>query len=275
MSNNTEQKELWNGSLGEGFISFEDYIHKVVEPISRVAIASVGAKTGDCILDVGCGGGFTSVSFSATGASVTGVDISDKMIDQAKSKAQSIPNVSFVVADAATEVFEKKFNHVFSHFGVMFFADPKSAFRNLRSGLTDGGKLTFVCWQDPSLNEWINISAQAVKSFQPVDAPPPDPRSPGGFAFADKDYIREILEDADFSNIQIQPINKIVDMGESIEEIVHFHTKVGPLSHLLEGLDEDEQKVKAIEAVRLSVKHRMTESGLLLSAAVWLVTADG
>ena len=109
MSNNTEQKELWNGSLGEGFISFEDYIHKVVEPISRVAIASVGAKTGDCILDVGCGGGFTSVSFSATGASVTGVDISDKMIDQAKSKAQSIPNVSFIVADAATEVFEKKF----------------------------------------------------------------------------------------------------------------------------------------------------------------------
>ena len=91
MSNpdNNEQEELWNGPFGEGFIRSEEYLHKVIEPFSSIAKEKVNAKSGDYILDVGCGCGSTSISFAESGANVRGVDISNKMILHAKEKSKN------------------------------------------------------------------------------------------------------------------------------------------------------------------------------------------
>tara|TARA_A100001037_G_scaffold250541_1_gene233645 strand:- start:2556 stop:3389 length:834 start_codon:yes stop_codon:yes gene_type:complete len=274
MSDNDEQKELWNGWLGQGFLSVEDYIDKIIQPISTIALETVGAREGDNILDVGCGGGGTSIFLSRTAARVFGVDISEKMIDQAISKSTAIPNLSFCVADAASYKFEKDFDHVFSRFGVMFFSDPIGAFSNLRDAIVPNGKITFVCWQSPSKNEWINISAEAIKEFQPPDFSPPDPRSPGGFAFADKDYIEEILDAASFEQIQINPLNVRLNMGKSIDEVLFFYEQVGPLSNLLAGMGSDGPRKDASNSVRESIKKRMNSQGLELEASAWLVTAE-
>ena len=101
--------------------------------------------------------------------------ISEKMIVQAKAKSKAIANLSFCTADAAVESFERNYTHVFSRFGVMFFADPTAAFSNMHSGLVSKGKLTFSCWQGLAENEWIGLSVEAIKPFQSEDAPPPDP----------------------------------------------------------------------------------------------------
>ena len=273
MSDNTEQEKLWNGSLGEGFIRVESYIDRIVEPISKAAVDTVCAQSEDRILDVGCGCGSTSMALAKTGATVTGVDISEKMIAQAKAKSKAVTNLSFCTADAAVENFERNYTHVFSRFGVMFFSDPTVAFSNMHSGLVSKGKLTFSCWQGLTENEWIGLSVEAIKPFQSEDAPPPDPRSPGGFAFADKEYVLEILQGAGFSNIKIKPLKATLDMGQSMEEIMSFHCSVGPLAGLLETLDEDSGK-EAIEAVKKSIEKRMGDRGLRLAAAAWLVTAD-
>ena len=50
--------------------------------------------------------------------------------------AAGIDNVAFVQADAQTHGFEAgAFDVGFSRFGIMFFADPTTAFANLRSAL--------------------------------------------------------------------------------------------------------------------------------------------
>ena len=273
ISDNIEQEKLWNGSLGEGFIRVENYIERIVDSISKAAIDRVNAQPGDRILDVGCGCGSTSLAFAKAGATVTGVDISEKMIAQAKEKSKAIANLSFHTADASVEAFERNYTHVFSRFGVMFFSNPTTAFSNMHSGLISKGKLTFSCWQALSENEWINLSAEAIKPFQSEEVPPPDPRSPGGFAFADKKYVLEILKGANFSNIKIQSLNAKLDMGQSMEEIMSFHRSVGPLAGLLKTLDKDSGR-EATEAVEKSIEKRMGDAGLRLSAAAWLVTAD-
>ena len=275
MSNpdNNEQEELWNGPFGEGFIRSEEYLHKVIEPFFSIAKEKVNAKSGDYILDVGCGCGSTSISFAESGANVRGVDISNKMILHAKEKSKNTSNLIFDTIDATSKEFKKEYNQIFSQFGVMFFSDPYAAFSNLRKGLVEFGKITFLCWQSLSENEWINCTNDALEAFMPEGVEPPDPKSPGGFAFADKEYVYDILNKSNFDNIEFQSLNAKFNMGNSIDELMNLHLNIGPLSMLLSNLDEVEGK-KATNAVRKSLESKMEETRLQLSAAAWLVEAD-
>ena len=270
---NLEQRELWNGSLGERYVGVAQYIDTIVEPLSYNAVRVVSARPGDHILDIGCGCGSTSIAFALAGAKVRGLDISETMIACAKEDSKAISNISFDVADASIENYERIYNHVFSRFGVMFFADPVSSFSNMRSALIDGGKITFLCWQNLSENEWINASVEALAPFQPQPHCPPDPKTPGGFAFADKSYVEEILVASNFTNISIKSLTPEINMGRSMKEIMSFHSGVGPLSGLAESLDEETLE-EATNAVAKALLDRMDESGLRLKAAAWLVTGE-
>ncbi|MEE3294777.1 MAG: class I SAM-dependent methyltransferase [Pseudomonadota bacterium] len=272
-STNIEQEELWNGSFGEGFIRSEDYLHRLIDPFSKTAIDRVNAQPGDYILDVGCGCGSTSIALAQSGAKISGIDISEKMISRAIEKSKGISDISFHATDAASETFKVEYTHIFSQFGVMFFSDPYAAFSNIRSGLKEKGKITFLCWQGLSENEWISSTNKALESFQPEGMTPPDPKSPGGFAFADKQYVMDILKSANFTNIAIESLKAKFNMGESAEEIMSLHLNVGPLSVLLGSLSK-ESGIEAIEAVKKSLEGQMENNGLQLSAAAWLVTAE-
>ena len=61
-------------------------------------------------------------------------------------------------------------------------------------------------------------------------------------------------------------------VGKSVEEIMFFNENVGPLSGLLQTLD-DIDSAKATRALRDKVEDLMNGGDLFLSAAAWLVTA--
>jgi hypothetical protein len=88
-----------------------------------------------------------------------------------------------------------------SQFGVMFFDEPITAFRNIRAHLKPGGRIAFACWQSMERNPWF--FATAVAEFAP---PPPTPapgKSPTGpFALADPDTATHILQSAGFANVR-------------------------------------------------------------------------
>ena len=272
MSDNTEQAEFWNGRMGDAWAKAEARIDQLMTPLSEVALKHIAAQPGERILDVGCGCGSMSIALSEAGAEVFGVDISQKMIDQANINAQSHSAVSFAVGDAAAMAFDSHFNAVFSRYGVMFFADPVGAFSNIRSALADNGRMVFLCWQAPAENPWVSIPAAALKPFS-ADEPAPDPRAPGPFAFADQDYLRETLEAAGFNNVEISSLKKTLHLGASVEEAMQFQSQIGPLSGLLAELDEETGR-KATEAVIEALKPHQSSDGLKLGAATWLVSAS-
>ena len=268
---NSEQEELWNGRLGKAWVSVEDYIDRMMEPLTRPALYAVNAQSKDYIVDIGCGCGTTSLSLGANGAEVRGIDISSAMINKANEKATS--NVTFSVGDAANEIFTSVHSVAFSRFGVMFFADPIKAFTNIRSALVTGGRLVFLCWQLPSMNPWLSTAITALQPFQPVDVPPPDPNAPGPFSFGVPEYTQEILSRAGFTNINIQSVVKDLHLGDTLDEVMMFHRNIGPLSGLLETLDEA-RHADAINAVRDAFSTQKTEEGINLKASSWLVTAN-
>jgi SAM-dependent methyltransferase len=272
MADNAEQAELWNGRLGKAWVNVEDYIDGMMAPLSTVALEAVNAKPSDRIIDIGCGCGTTSFSLGATGAAVWGVDISTAMIDRANEKDNAAGNVAFSVGDAASQQYTADHTVVFSRFGVMFFADSVKAFANIRSALVPGGRLVFLCWQPPAANPWLSIAGAALQPFQPADAPPPDPEAPGPFRFGVPEDTRKVLSSAGFTNIAMQPVVKDLHLGDTIDEVMRFQSNVGPLSGLLETLDES-RHAQATAAVRDAFAAKADSKGINLEAATWLVTA--
>ena len=272
MSENAEQAEFWNGRMGAAWVNVEDYIDRMMAPLSAVALDAVNAKPSDRIIDIGCGCGTTSLSLGASGAEVLGIDISTAMIDRAKEKENVAGNVAFSVGDAASQTYTADHSLVFSRFGVMFFADPVKAFANIRSALVPGGRLVFLCWQLPADNPWLSIAGAALQPFQPSDAPPPDPEAPGPFRFGVPEYTQGVLTSAGFTNIKLQAVEKDLHLGDTVDEVMRFQSNIGPLSGLLETLDESRHEA-ATAAVRDAFAAKADSNGINLEASTWLVTA--
>lgn len=269
MTDNAEQAEFWNGRMGDAWVKVEENIDRMLMPLTLPAIEALAPGSGEQIVDIGCGCGTTSVMIAERGASVHGIDISEKMIEQAKRKNTS---VRFTVADAATHPFGGDQDALFSRFGIMFFSEPATALGNLRTALKPGGRLAYLCWQAPANNPWMAMVGQALQPYQPEDLPPPDPDAPGPFSMADPDKTTGVLQTAGFSDISITPVEEAIFLGQNVDEAMAFQQHVGPLSALLESTDRAEHD-KLIDVVRGVFEPLVGDEGIRLPAAAWLVRA--
>ncbi len=276
---NAEQIEYWNRLRGERWVQVAPLIDAQVSHIGLAAMDRLDVSPGARVLDVGCGCGQTTLQLAervgANGA-VMGIDISTVMLDAAQRSAAEAgtSQVRFENADAQTHRFAaSSFDRLFSRFGVMFFADPRAAFENLRGGLAAGGRLAFACWQSLARNPWMRVPTEAVFALvKPPD--PPDPHAPGPFSLADPDRVRAILSGAGFEQVALEPYECEVRVGggADLEVAVAFALQMGPAAALLRDA-EPSLREAAIDAVREALRPHVTERGVELGAATWLVTA--
>ena len=273
-SPNADQVTYWNETGGRTWAELNDLLNAQIQGVGLRAIEALAPAPGERILDIGCGGGQTTVALAArvgAGGSVTGADISRPMLALARKRAEGLPNVTFVEADAQVHDFgEARFDGVFSRFGVMFFADPKAAFANLRRSLKSGGRLTFACWRSPAENPFMTAAAAAASAQLPAAGPPPDPTAPGPFAFADAERVRGILEAAGFDNLRFDKVDLQLG-GLGLEDSLTVALRVGPLGARLR--ENPELAPKVIADVRASLEARLKDGKVWTPGGVWIVSA--
>jgi SAM-dependent methyltransferase len=269
---NQSQIDYWNGEAGQTWVRSMDRIDGILTPITQVLLERAAIVPGERVVDVGCGCGSTPLELARRGALVFGVDISEPMLALAKERAAGVKGLAFRRADAATQPFTPDHELVFSRFGVMFFAQPVEAFRNLRTGLTPGGRLCFVCWQTAADNAWMSTAVKAVAPFLAKPETPPDPRAPGPFAFADPAYLRSVLEQAGFDAIEIEDLRLPLHLGDDLDQAMAYQSDVGPFARALAELD-GETRTRALAAAREALARHVTPKGVDLGAACWIVTA--
>jgi SAM-dependent methyltransferase len=162
------------------------------------------------VLDVGCGTGATLIPFSgAVGPQghATGVDISAPMLTRARERVaeQGLTNVTLLQADAQVHGFAPaSFDLVTSRFGVMFFADPIAAFRNLFGALRPGGRLAMAVWASVAENVHRKVPLEIAMRHLGPPTPLP-PHAPDAQVFSDRDYFHGVLAAAGFADIAIEP----------------------------------------------------------------------
>jgi len=168
------------------------------------------------------------------------------------------------------------YDHVISRFGVMFFTDPVAAFRNIRAGMAPGGRLAFVCWRGADENPWMSEPVKVAARHVALPPAPPA-EAPGPMAFADPERVLRILNAAGLSSIDIQKHDApcVIGGGGDLDACVDFLFNVGPLSRALMSADFNEQSKAAIRASVCDVlKPYLTSAGVVMSCAVWIVTAS-
>jgi SAM-dependent methyltransferase len=163
---------------------------------------------------------------------------------------------------------------IVSRFGVMFFGDPVAAFTNLRTALADGGRLRFACWRPIGENPWLQIPLHAVYEHAPR-LPKPEPDEPGPFAFGDTERVTRILKSAGFTMPSFRPLDIQMDLaaGGTLEDAVIQSSSMGPAKRALTD-QPDEIREAAIESIRRALRPYVSNAGVQLPGAVWLVAAE-
>jgi SAM-dependent methyltransferase len=273
---NQEQFRYWNELAGPKWRERQAVLDMQLRPLGLAGMDAVGPKARDWVLDVGCGCGDTSLELArrvGREGSVVGVDLSEPMLELARGRGASVPNLEFIQADAQTsELGPDAFDVGYSRFGTMFFSDPEAAFANLLRALRPGGRLGFVCWQAVQLNPFLYEPVAAAATVMSLPPRPP-PEAPGPFALADPERVRGILERAGFREVQLDDWQSEIEVGE-IHTALDFFLEVGPLAAVLREAEAGpELRDKVASAVRETLSGYETPEGIRMPIAIWLVTA--
>ncbi|MFA6278164.1 MAG: methyltransferase domain-containing protein [Pedobacter sp.] len=116
-----------------------DKQHHFVSDYGADVVQWLAPKTGEHILDVGCGTGQLAAEIAESGAVVIGVDASFEMINSAKA---AHPNLYFEVVDATKLPYENTFDAIFSNATFHWIENQDALIEGLYKSLKTGGRLT-------------------------------------------------------------------------------------------------------------------------------------
>jgi SAM-dependent methyltransferase len=272
---NEAQSALWNKRGGEIWVEQQPMLDRLFQPFEQILAEAVAAAGARHVLDIGCGAGATTLAAAQrlpAGAHCVGLDISTTMIEAARRRAEAagLVNIRFRVADAQICDLEPAyFDAIISRFGVMFFADPRAAFANLRRAAAPGCRLTLIAWRGPAENPFMLAGERAASAFLPELAAF-DPTAPGRFAFADAERVRGILAAAGWERIETTPLDVACALRE--QELDVYATRLGKLGQLPPDLDE-ETRAQIYEAARREYDPYVEAGEARFSAACWRIDA--
>lgn len=272
------QRAFWNGEASASWIKEQEQRDQTLAPLGELAMARLPLEAGSRVLDIGTGCGDTSLALAnRVGADghVLGVDLSEPMLARAEERrrAAGISQLRLLSGDAATQIFpDGPFDAVFSRFGVMFFADPVGAFRNLRAAMRADGMLAFVCWRPVAENPWVAVPREVV--LRHVTPPPQAPDAPGQFSFADSSRVEGILADAGFADIRFEAYDRefTITTSRDLDAAVEAVMVRGPAGRFLRDADEA-TLAKVRTDMAPVIAPLVGDAGLVLGCGVWVVSA--
>ena len=273
---NQKQKEFWSGQGGKNWVQKKETLDNMLNPFGNAALQNLNLSNKSNVIDIGCGSGETTFQIAesiSTEGTVTGIDISEPLLEHANT-INSHTNVKFINADVQSNTLEPNtYSHAFSRFGVMFFDNSVTAFKNIHQSLKANGTLSFVCWQLPQKNLWQTLVMMEIKKI--IDFPTPNPKDPGPFAFGDLDHVNNILLDAGFKDIAIDPFEKdvVIFNNYTADEAVSEMMTLNPALQFLKDHPKDKQN-----NIKTAVVSKFNEykdgTGFKFPSAAWLASAS-
>jgi ubiquinone/menaquinone biosynthesis C-methylase UbiE len=155
----------WDGRAG----AFDDEVgHGLVSEEQRLAWLDLLSRLVDPaprrVLDVGCGTGFLALRFAELGHTVTAVDLSPKMIDRARRRAEEANHhIDFRVGNAvALDSPDATYDLVIARHVIWNLAEPGRGVAEWLRVLRPGGRLALI------EGKWANNDAVARFSRRPT-----------------------------------------------------------------------------------------------------------
>ncbi len=165
----------------------------------------------------------------------------------------------------------RSFDLLASAFGVTFFGDMVGAFANMRRAAKPGARMALACWRGVAENPWMEVPMNAVAQHLPP-RPKGTPNAPGMFAFANREYVSEVLTAAGWAAPRFENLDLDLDIaaGHGLEEAVAQSTQIGAVNSWLRN-----QPAEIISASTQSLREALAPyadgASVRLPGAMWLI----
>ena len=279
---NREATEAWSGPLFECFVQYRDLVAGGLGAHGDAAMAAHPPRPGDRVLDVGCGFGDTTQRLAelvGPKGDALGVDVSEPFIELARAEAEEagVANVRFAVGDVQITAFEESFDYAFSRMGIMFFANPVQALRNVCEALSPGGTFCAVVWRRKLDNEWVLRAEAIVDKYldHPEETDQPT-CGPGPFSMANADTVSEQFKIAGFEDVCLKRCDLPLKIGSDLDHAVEFNMALGPAGEVLRLWEDriEEIKPKIAAELREALSDLDGPNGVYAPASTWIISAQ-
>lgn len=198
-------------------------------------VGRLAPQPGERWLDLACGPGAVSMRAARAGAEVTGVDLSEVMVETARRRAREEGlTIDYHVGDVeAVPCPDGSFDVVSSSVGAVFAPEHERVAGELARLVRPGGRLGLTAWhRDSGVARGMQVAAR----FQP---PPPDGvGSP--FDWAVEDYVSALLAGSFELEFHEGNAPQTGESGEALWE--YFLAGVGPTRLLYDSLDPERRE---------------------------------
>ena len=190
-----KQKDSWN-TFSQGWEKWDDLTMDFLQSQGDEIIMALNLRPQDKVIDIAAGTGEPGLTMASIvhQGSVTGVDLSEKMLLIAEQKASDmgIRNYSTFAADVCDLPYkDSTFDALSCRLGFMFFPDMQLAASEMCRVLKPGGRLATTVWGNPENNIWVTAIMGAIK--RNIDLPDPPAGAPGMFRCAQPGLVGSLF----------------------------------------------------------------------------------
>lgn len=280
-ASNQEATDAWSGPLFDTFVKYRELVTEGLGAHGEAAMEAHPPRPGDRVLDLGCGFGDTTQRLAelvGAGGEVVGIDVAEPFIDVARREAgeAGVENVDFLVRDVQIMELEGSFDYAFSRMGVMFFANPVQALRNVRETLAPGGRLCAVVWRRKEDNLWVRRAELVVDEYLEHPEETDEPTcGPGPFSMANADTVSEQLKIAGFEDVSLRRCDLPLKIGNDLDHAVEFNMALGPAGEVLRLWEDriDDIRPKIASDLRVALAEFEGPDGVFAPASTWIIGA--
>lgn len=211
-------------------------------PAAHVLVDGAGLRPGERVLDLGCGTGNVALLAAATGAQVTAVDPSPRLLDVTRAAAQRANlDVTCEVGEAAAVPSpDATFDCLLSNFGVIFAPDPEAAAAEIARVLRADGQALFTAWLPGGAVGALSAAAQELVRTA-LGAPPASP----GFAWHDDPALKALFSRHGM-NATVESVHDLVFTAVSPHAYLEAQRTSHPMA--VTGFEVLQQRGQADEA---------------------------
>lgn len=220
-------------------------VAKYIMPEAEHFVARLNLKPGMKVLDVACGTGNSAILAARRGCTVTGLDLAENLVEQARQRAAAEGvKIDFIQGDAEALPFaDATFDVVSSMWGVMFAPRPERIVSELRRVVKPGGLIAMANWTpDGFLGKVFSIVGRHV---------PPPAGFPSPLLWGNDEIVRARFQGhAD----ELRLMRRICTMTfpyDPAGTVNFFRRYYGPTTRAFEALKPDAQFALFRELVRL------------------------
>jgi len=206
----TQQRQMWDNAAA-GWQAWWETIERGAQKVSDKIVQLAEIKSGDRVLDIATGIGEPAVTAARKvipNGKVVAIDISPQMLAIARTRAILLGLDSIIeFRESDGEKLDlpdqtSKFDAILSRWGLMFFPNLPAALVRIRQMLITNGRLSAAVWSTPSKVPLIDLAFASVRKQINATAPPPG--TPGPFALADIETLKQLFSQAGFKDIKVE-----------------------------------------------------------------------